>query len=230
MDATRSASRIIGLLILGQIVSGGLVNFVLLAPLFGAPGFLVTAAPHATQIAVAALLGVAAGALTVAIAIAAFPIFKQYSHAMALWFFGLAVASFSVSAVENINVMSMLSLSEEYAKASVADRDQLFQTLRVVVASPRNWAHFINLILAGSTTFVMYAVLCRFALIPRVLAVFGLAAVALQIAAVAMPLFGHSVVFLMLAPLGVSQLILALWLIGKGLRSQATSRNEPSDA
>ena len=140
MDATRSASRIIGLLILGQIVSGGLVNFVLLAPLFGAPGFLVTAAPHATQIAVAALLGVAAGALTVAIAIAAFPIFKQYSHAMALWFFGLAVASFSVSAVENINVMSMLSLSEEYAKASVADRDQLFQTLRVVVASPRNWA------------------------------------------------------------------------------------------
>ena len=230
MEATRSASRIIGLLILAQMVGAGLVNFVLLAPLFGAPGFLVNAAPHATQIAVAALLGLAVGLLAVAIAISAFPIFRQYSHAMALWFFALAVASFSASAVENVNVMSMLSLSEEYAKASVADRDHLFQALRVVVAWGRNWAHFINLILAGSTTFVMYAVLCRFALIPRVLAVFGLAAVALQIAAVAMPLFGHSVVFLMLAPLGVSQLILAFWLIAKGFRSQATPGNEPSGA
>lgn len=229
MDATRSAGRIIGLLILAQMVSGGLVNFVFLAPLFGAPGFLVNAAPHATQIAMAALFGLAGGALAVAIAITAFPIFRQYSHAMALWFFALAVASFSVSAVENINVMSMLSLSEEYVKASAANRDQ-FQALRVVVAWARNWTHFINLILAGSTTFVMYAVLCRFALIPRALAVFGLAAVVLQIAAVAMPLFGHSVVFLMLAPLGVSQLILAFWLIAKGLRSQATPGNEPSAA
>jgi len=230
MEATRSASRIIGLLILAQILSGGLVNFVLLAPLFGAPGFLVNAAPHATQIAMAALLGLAAGALAVAIAIIAYPIFRQYSHAMALWFFALAVASFSVSAVENVNLMSMLSLSEEYAKENTSDRDQLFQALRVVVASPRNWAHLLNLILAGSTTFVMYAVLFRFALIPRALAAFGLAAVVLQIAAVAMPLFGHSVVFLMLAPLGVSQLILAIWVIAKGLRSEATPVNEPRGA
>jgi hypothetical protein len=31
-----------------------------------------------------------------------------------------------------------------------------------------------------------------------------------------MPLFGHDVVFPMLAPLGVVQLILAVWLIAKG--------------
>jgi hypothetical protein len=79
---------------------------------------------------------------------------------------------------------------------------------------------------ADSTLFVLYAVLCRFALIPRALAAFGLAAVLLQLTAVAMPLFGHGVVFPLLAPLGVSQLALALWLIIRGFGSQTSMRNE----
>jgi hypothetical protein len=34
-----------------------------------------------------------------------------------------------------------------------------------------------------------------------------------------MPFFGHHVMFAMLAPMGVSQLLLALWLLAKGLRA-----------
>src|SRR5215470_952677 len=203
MERERTASRIIGALILVQMVSGALINFGVEAPLFGEPGFLVNAASHASQIALGAVLGLAAGALSLAIAITAYPVFRQHSQAMALWFVALSIAGLSAVAVESMNVMSMLSLSQEYAKANVADRDQL-QVLRVVVASARNWAHFISLIIAGCTIFVMYAVLYRFSLVPRALAAFGLAAVVLQIATVAMPLFGQGVVFLLLAPLGVS--------------------------
>ena len=222
MESARTASRIIGVLILTQMASGALINFVLEAPLFGAPGFLVNAAPHASQIALAAVLGLALGALSVGIAITAYPMFRQYSQGMALWFVALSVAGLSAAAVENMNVMSMLSLSLEYAKANAADQDR-FQALRVVVAAARNWAHYLGLIIAGSTIFVMYAVLYRFALVPRALAAFGLAAVALQIVAVAMPLFGQGIVFLLLAPLGLSQLVLALWLIAKGFRNQGVT-------
>ena len=229
MGAASGASRIIGVLVLAQMVGGALVNFVLMAPLFGEPGFLVNAAAHAPQISLSVLLGLAVGALSLGIAITAFPVFRQYSQAMALWFVALAVVSLSLSAVENISVMSMLSLSEAYAKANGAERE-LFQALRVIVSSARNWAHYIGLIVAGSTLLVLYAVLYRFALVPRALAAFGLAAVVLQITAVAMPLFGQGIVFLMLAPLGVSQLALALWLIAKGFRGQAYSKNERSDA
>ena len=222
MEASRTASRIIAALILTQMVSGGLINFVLEAPLIGAPGFLVNAAPHASQIALAAILGLAVGALSLGIAITAYPVFRPYSQAMALWFVALSVAGLSAAAVENMNVMSMVSLSLEYTKANGADRDT-FQTVRVVVASARNWAHFIGLIIAGSTLFVMYAVLYRFALVPRALAAFGLAAVVLQIVTVAMPLFGQGVVFLLLAPLGLCQLALAVWLIAKGFRTQGVA-------
>ena len=90
-----SASRVIGLLVLAQMVAGPLVNFVLAAPLFGAPGFLVNAAPHSLQISLSVLLGLATGALSVGIAIAAFPVFVTLP-AMALRFVALSVVSLSV--------------------------------------------------------------------------------------------------------------------------------------
>jgi hypothetical protein len=227
MEATNRVSRILGALVLAQMVGGVLVNFVLTAPLFGVPGFLVDAAAHPRRLGLSVLVGLALGAVSVAIAITAFPVFRQHSQAMALWLVSLAVVSLALAAVENMNVMSMLSLSQAYAKAGAAEREQ-FQALRVVVASGRNWAHFVGLIFGGSTLFVLYAILYRFARIPRALAAFGLVAVLLQLTAVAMPLFGHEVVFPMLAPLGVSQLALALWLLTKGLQNAPVSATLPS--
>ena len=228
MEAAIRAGRIIGILIVIQMVGSALVNFVLEAPLFGAPGFLVNAASHSRQIGLAVVLGLILEALWVGIAITAFPVFYQRSRTMTLWFFALAVVVLAVAVVENAAVMSMVSVSEAYAKASTAQREQL-ETVRVVVASARNWPHFLARIFDGLTLFVLYAVLYRFALIPRVLAGFGLIAVILQVTGVGMPIFGHDVVFPMLAPLGLSQLILAVWLITKGFRGQPGPGIEPGD-
>jgi hypothetical protein len=217
MEAEIRAGHIIGVLIIIQMVGGVMVNFVLEAPLFDAPGFLVNAAPHSRQIGLAVVLGLIIEALWVGISITAFPVFYQRTRTMALWFVVLAVVVLAVAVLENAGVMSMVSLSQAYAKASAAEREHI-ETVRVVVASARNWPHFMGRIFDGVTIFVLYAVLYRFALIPRVLAGFGLIAVMLQVTAVAMPLFGHDVVFPMLAPLGLSQLILAVWLLIKGFR------------
>ncbi len=227
MGAKR-AGQVMGVLILAQMVMGFVVNFVLTAPLFGSPGFLTGAASHAPQIALSVLLGLATGAISLGIAITAFPHFQQRSQAMALWFVALAVVSFAAAVVEQTRVMSMLSLSEAYAQAG-APEGELFQALRGVVASARNWAHFVGLIIAGSGIFVLYATLYRFALVPRALAAFGMAAAMLQMVTVAMPLFGGSVNFVLLAPLGVSQLLLVLWLIVKGLPEQSHAKSGVGD-
>ncbi len=111
MEPESRAGRIIGVLIIIQMVCGVMVNFVLEAPLFGTPGFLVNAAHYPRQIALAALLGLMAEALWVAIAITAFPPFYQRSRTMTLWFSALAVVVLAVSVVENAGVMSMVSLA-----------------------------------------------------------------------------------------------------------------------
>ena len=205
------------MLIIIQMVGGALVNFSLEAPLFGAPGFLVNAAPHSTQIALGALLGVALEALWIAIAVTAFPLLYERARALALWFGALAAVLLAVAVAEAATVMSMISVSEAYTKASVPAQEQL-QALRVVVASARNWAHYLGKIVDGSAILLFYAALFRSALVPRWIAGFGLIAAVLMITGVGMPLFGHSVFFPLLAPLGLAQLTLAAWLLTKGFR------------
>lgn len=218
METVKGVSRMIGVLLLLQMAGGVLVNFVLLKPVFAnPPGFLVSAAAYSQQVGLAVILGLATGAVSVGIAIAAYPIFRRHSQAMTLWFLALAVVNFSLIAVENTTVLSALSLSQAYAKAAATEGD-LFLAVRGVVASARNWTHYVNLIIAGSMIFVLYSTLFRFRLVPRVLAAFGLGAAILQITAVTMPLFSQRVVLPMLLPLGLSQLALAFWLITKGFR------------
>lgn len=200
------------------MAGGPLVNFYLETPLFGAPGFLQNAAPHATQIALGAVLGLVIEATWLGVAITAFPHFYARARALTLWFGALALLILTMAAAESAAVMSMVSVSEAYLKASGSEREQI-QAMRVLVASGRNWVHFLSRIADGAAIFVFYAVLYRLALVPRWLAGFGLIAAVLMITGIGVTLFGHDVVFPLLAPLGLAQLTLALWLLAKGFRT-----------
>jgi hypothetical protein len=215
MTTAQKAGRIAGVLILAQMIGGYLTNFGLIAPVFAPPGFLVNASPHALRVGVSALLGIVVGAFATALAITVWPVFKKHSERMALAFLALAIAALALAVVENGRLMSLLSLSQAYAASGGAD-PAAFEGLRGVVAASRNWAHFTHLIVGGSTFFVLYATTFRFALLPRALAVFGMAAVAVQIATVSLPLLGGHVIFPLLAPAGIAHLALALWLLTKG--------------
>ena len=215
METAKGAGRVVGVMLLVQMAAAVLVNQFLLGPVFAPPGFMANAAADPMKIRLAVLIGLGTGVLTAAIAIAASQVFRRHSRTLTLWFLVLAAVNFALTAVENMNVMSLLSLSQAYAKAGGAD-PALFETLRGVVGSARNWAHYINLTVSGGMLLTMYGVLCRFALVPRVLAGFGLGAVLLQITAVTMPLLGNPVSFMMLMPLALSHLVLSLWLMAKG--------------
>ncbi len=217
MEREMRAARTLGALFLAQMVGSFVVNFTLTKPLFGKPGFLETAAPHARQIGASALLGIAIGAIFLTITILAYPLFRPLSQRMALWFFGMGVVSLAVAVLEQSSVMSMVSLSQAYAQAAPAEQAQ-FQALRGVVASSRNWAHFAGRLTDGGVLLALYAMLFRFALVPRALAAVGLAASVLQMATLSLPFFGYPVMFLLLAPIGLCQLALVVWLFLKGFR------------
>lgn len=217
-----NAGRVAGALILVQGIGGYIVNFGLIAPATAPPGFLVNAAPHALRVGMTALLGIFMGTFATAIAITVWPVFKKHSERMALAFLALAIAALALAVVENGRLMSMLSLSQAYAASGVAD-PAAFEGLRGVVAAARNWAHFTHLIIGGSTFFVLYATTFRFALIPRAIAAFGMAAVALQMATVSMPLLGGHIIFPLLAPAGIANLALAVWLLAKGFADTSST-------
>jgi uncharacterized protein DUF4386 len=215
--SAKSVGRIIGLMFLVQMLLAPLVYLRLMRPVT-APGFLTSAAGSALQIRVAVLLTFGLGALTLAIAITATPVFRRYSERMALAFLALSIVGLATLAMESLAIRNMLSLSQEYAKAGAAN--ELLLTLGGIARSTWYGAHFTNLMIAHGTGFVFYCILFRFALVPRALGVFGMAATLLSITAVAMPLLGYRFVFLMLIPVALSQLGLMPWLIVRGLQER----------
>jgi len=215
MQDAKTAGRIVGGLLVLLIVGGVLGNFVLTAPAFAAPGFLVNAAAHSLNLSLSALVGIATGAIALGVAITTFPVLRRLSEPFAFWLFGIAIVNFAMTAVEQIALLSLLSLSNAYTGAAAPD-EALFQALRGVVAAARNWAHYVHLVISGSMLLVFFGALCRFALMPRILAAFGIVASLSQMTGVAMPLFGHGIAFPLLAPLGLAMTATAGWLLVKG--------------
>src|SRR2546428_7803655 len=127
MKSAKSKGRPIGVLVVVQL-AGLIVPFVLLHPLTtGSQDYLANAAAASFQIKLAVLLLFANCALTIGITIAAWPVFRQYSEGMALWLVAASVLMFAMQAVDNAPILSMLSLSQQYAQSG--GPDCLFQTL-----------------------------------------------------------------------------------------------------
>jgi hypothetical protein len=215
MRSPKTTGRIIGMLLFLQL-AGLIVPFVLLLPLAtGSQNYLPDAVGSAFQIKLAVFLLFANCALTIGISIAAFRVFCHYSEAMALWLLAASVIMFVLQAVDNIHVLSMLSLSQQYAQTG--GPDELFQTLAAVVGSSRRWAHFTELLLIDCWIFSFYSVLYRFVLVPRVLAAFGLITVMLHFTGIPLRGFlGYNLVTPMGVPMALSHITLALWLVAKG--------------
>jgi Domain of unknown function (DUF4386) len=223
MRSAKRVGRIIGMLLFVQL-AGLIVPFVLLHSLTrGSRDFLANAAGGSFQIKVAVFLLFANCALTIGIAITAWPVFRQYSEQMALLLVGVGVIMFSLQAVDNAHVLSMLSLSQQYARAG--GPDELFQTLAAVVGSTRRWAHYSELLVIDGWIFLLYSFLYRFAPVPRALAAFGLITVMLHFTGITLPLFlGYRSVTLMGATMALSHIALALWLMAKGFEERLPSQ------
>jgi len=226
MRSGKSVGRIVGIMLFLHLAAGLIVPFVLLNPVIAPPGFLTNAAGNSNQVRAAIFLLFVGSAIAIGIASIAWSVLRQYSSAMALWLLALAVASFSLQAVDNAHILSMLSLSQEYAKAG-AEKADLFQALAVVVGSARKWSHYSFLLVVGSWIFLFCGLLYRFRLVPRALAAFGLVGSVLQIAGVTLRgLLGYPPETRLAMPLAPAYVALALWLIVKGF----DERHRPLEA
>ena len=219
MTDPKKLGRILGVLIIVQGLGGYIGNFVLLSPVLTAPGgFLANAAAHEMRVRLAVLAGLAAGAMSLGIAITAARIFRRHSESLALWFVCLSAVGFAVTSIEQIGLLAMLAVSQKLAAAVASP--EAYQAAGEVARASRNAAHYTNLMIVGAGLVVMHSTLFRFKLVPRALAGLGILGALMQFSAVSMPMLGRPINMNLLTPLGIAQLSLALWLLAKGFPEQ----------
>jgi Domain of unknown function (DUF4386) len=221
MTSTRHIGRIIGVLLLVHLATGLIVPYVLLQPLTKPPAdFLDTAAGMSSQVRINVFLLFVGGAISVGISIAAWPVVRERSYRLGLWLLALALVNFTLQIVENRHWLSMLSVSQAYAEAGAAEA-ALFRSIGIVVRSAWRWAHYSHILVVVGWIFTLYCVVFRCALVPRALAAIGMVTSVLQVTGITLPVFaGYLMPFpeLFGMPLGVSNLLLSVWLMAKGFK------------
>lgn len=223
MPSSKSAGRMTGILLLVHLLGGLILPYVLMQPAMAAPGFLENASAHAVRIRVAVLLLFLSGAITVAVALLALPVLRRSGERLALLLVVLSAVNLALHAVENGTLLSMLSLSQQYAGRGAADAS-LFHGLGVVVGFARRGAHFTHLIVVGSWIFTLFTLLGRSRRVPRLLAGLGMLAAVVQVAGVPLrAILGLEVVTEAAIPLAPVYAAAAAWLLWKGFEERPGS-------
>ena len=227
MTSAKRAGQLVGMLLIVQLAAGLIVPYVLLQPIQA--NFLETAAGKADLVRLCVLVLFVGAAVSIGIAVAAWPHIRARSYTLGMWLLALAVINFTLQILENTHWLSMLSVSQAYAEAGAAGA-AAFQPLGIVVRAGWKWTHYSHILIVVSWLFTLYWVLFRGATVPRALAIIGMVTCILQIIGITLPAFGgyrmpYQALFGM--PLGVANLMLALWLMAKGFKAPDTTTDVP---
>ena len=217
MHSDRKTAIIVGLLfIIGDIA--GALSYVVTGGLLDGPDALTKIAANQNQVVLGALLVLVMGFALAMIPVVMFPVFKKYNEVLAL---GCVVFR---GALETVGYMAsaatwllLVELSREHAEAASAGAPH-FETLSALLAG--STAGNLVTIAFSLGSLMFYYLFYQSRLIPRWLSVWGLAGAVLYLATPLLDMFGHGFGILQ-APLAVAEIVLAVWLIAKGLNSPA---------
>jgi hypothetical protein len=204
----------VGILLFAHLV-GITVGFILLIPITS-PEFLQNTAAISSQIRAAVFLLFATSALTIGISIYVFSVFREHSYRMALWLIAFSIIWFSMQAVDNQHILSMMSLSQQYVEGGGSNAE-VFRILATAVRAERKWSHYTELLVIDVWFFLFYLIMFRFTLVPRALSGFALAMVLVHTVAIALPvLMGYTQVLMLAYSMALSYLVMGTWLVVKG--------------
>ena len=223
MRPTHNTGRAMGILLLLHLIAGLTTPYIILRPLGAALD--ASATVNGFQVRLAVMLLFVGGALTIAIAVTGWSIFREYSFQLATWLLALAIANFVLQCLENAAWMSLFTFSQEYAKANAADAS-LFHVTGIALRMIWKWVHYTHLLIMVVWMFVLGLVLWRTAVVPRALAVLLPLGSLLQIVGITLPQFipyPSPAPMLMGLPLAIIYLALAGWLIGRGFSGRPQS-------
>lgn len=177
-------------------------------------------AAYSTKAKIAILFDLICGASVFGIAVLLFPILKQHSERIALWYVGLRLGELLAWVVAGAILLILLSTGQQYVQAGMPESSH-FQILGKALRSGRNSTIDLSLIIYCLSASMFYYLLFKSKLIPRFISAWGLIAVLLLFIEIMLIIFTNSFRMWMMIPMGLNELFLGIWLIVKGFSSNS---------
>lgn len=227
MDPDRRSAVLTGTFYIIGTVCGGVGMGVVLGPVLSATDYLRAYGTMEKRVLIASLLYLLMGVSLVAMAAAVYPVLRKFSPSAAIAYFGARVLELVIYMLTVISMLALVELGTEYVKSGAADAAR-FQTLGAILLGVSEWTgHVVNdVAIFPLGALVLYWVFFSTRLVPRWLSGWGLIGAVLQWAAGVLVMF-HVITpletphIMLQAPLGLQEMVLAIWLIAKGFSAPA---------
>ena len=226
MDADRSAVLTGVFLLLGTVV--GVIGLgVVLEQLNSATDSLTVYGESETRVAVASLVELFTGVVLVGMAIAVYPVLKKFSPSAAIAYIGARLLEGVIYIILVLSMLALAGLGRDYIAAG-SPSDSYFQVAGGLLLVVPDWAGhgILDVAIFPLGAVILYAVFYRVEFVPRWLSVWGLVGAVLYWVAGFLVMFHfitplESVHIMLQAPLGLQEVVLAIWLIAKGFNASA---------
>jgi hypothetical protein len=221
VSAYRGTARIAGVLFI-VATAASLVSVAFLGSV-SSPDYLTKVAASEGQVAAGVLIRFIAAFASAAIAIALYPVLRKYRGGLALGAVGFRIIEGVFYTLGAVSVLLLLTLSQEFVTAGAGDA-AYFQTSGTMLKALDDWAGLAGILAFYVGGLLYYCVFYQTRLVPRWLAAWGVVGVALGAVAALLILFGvtgsmSTAQIVLNVPIGVQEMVLAVWLIFKGFRA-----------
>lgn len=223
MNPHRMTAIVVGVLFIAATIAG--ILSVVVGPNLATPDYLTNLSANQTQGIAGGLFEFAMAILIAGIAIWLYPVLRRHSEALALGYVVARTIEVVIFTVAVISLLTLVTLSREFVAAGSPDAPY-FQTLGTLLLAVREWGGGVcSTIIFSLSALMLNYVLFRSKLVPLWVSGWGLVGAVLYFSSGFLPLFGYgsrSTIFALLeVPLGLQEMVLAVWLIVKGFNSTA---------
>jgi Domain of unknown function (DUF4386) len=193
------------------------------------PYYLTDIATNANQVLTGILLVIIGAFASASIAITFYPVLRKYSQRLSLGAVSFRLIEAVLYIISAIGLFLLLNLSQQFVNSG-ATNVAGYQTFGTLLLSGYHWVGFVIAPLPFALGALMYYyIFYRTRLIPRWLADWGLAAVALCALSSLLAMFNifppfSTTQIVLDIPIGVQEMVLAVWLIIKGFNMSSLQR------
>ena len=232
--SNKKAAKIVGVLFILAAVTA-IIGLILYDPILNGPDYLMKGSEHANQVILGALMELILVVSAVGTATTMFPILRKYNETIALWHVCFRFLEAIIITIGVISVLSLLTLSREFAAAASPDIAS-FQASGIVLKAVHDWTFLLGpLFMLGINTMMYSYIFYKSKLVPRFIPILGMTGATLVFICALLVMFGviEQVSFwgaILALPVAANEMILAVWLIVKGFNVSAiTSKSAATE-
>ncbi|MHA2028776.1 MAG: DUF4386 domain-containing protein [Candidatus Kariarchaeaceae archaeon] len=224
MDSNRKIAMVVGILfIIGSVFPA--ISLTILDPILDDSEYLTEISENENQVVLAVIFQVIMGVVLIAISIVMYPILRQHDEKLAIGYFIARTVEVVLLTINLIAILAVFSLSEDFANTEGQNLSE-FTVIGDTLLAIREWSWLlgVNIAFAISALLLNYS-FYKSKIIPRWISVWGLIGGTLIFMLGIWGIFGNDIdsnpAVALNWPIGINEMVLAVWLIVKGFNSSA---------